>query len=69
MYLSGYLGESDFDSLRELGGQTIMFPGFVCGWGTEQEAIGHLSTIENNGEQKVKDVVFVINDISAFKFL
>ena len=52
LYLSGQLGQDDFESLRKMGGQSILFPGWVTAWETKPEALGNLSTLEQNGEQK-----------------
>lgn len=69
IFLSGQLGLDDFESLRCLGGKTILFPGWISAWGTKSEALGNLSTLERNGEQKTKDVIFIIKNAEALKFL
>lgn len=69
IYLSGHLGQDDFESLRALGGQTILFPGWITAWASKAEALGHLTTLERNGEQRTKDTLFVIKDAEVLKFL
>jgi len=69
LYLSGQLGQDDFESLRKMGGQSIIFPGWVTAWETKPEALGNLSTLEQNGEQKTKDVIFIIKNAKVLKFL
>ena len=69
IYLSGQLGQDDYESLRNLGGQNILFPGWTTAWGSKSEALANLSTLERNGDQKTKDVLFVIKDAEVLKFI
>jgi len=60
VWFSGYLGDEDLEQLKEIAeGENVLFPGWVAGWKTKEEAIKNIW--ENNGKNKVHKVVIHTN--------
>lgn len=60
VWWSGYAGEDDLETLKEIGAAQgpIMFPGWICGWATEDEAKKDLGTSDDAQGTKV---IFKVN--------
>ena len=59
VWFSGYLGEQDIEGLKEMAeGDNILFPGWMAGWKSEDEAKTHLTNLgEFNGKDKAEKVI------------
>lgn len=59
VWFSGYLGEQDLQGLTEMKeGDNILFPGWMAGWKSEDEAKTHLTNLgEFNGKDSCEKVI------------
>jgi hypothetical protein len=75
IWLSGHLGDEDFQSLSAMGKsekdeeKAIHFPFLTFGWATKDEALQALALDEAKGKQKYHKVVFEVTGAKAMKFL
>merc|ERR1719331_780273 len=59
VWFSGYLGAQDIEALKEMAdGDNILFPGWMAGWKSEDEAKTHLTNLgEFNGDDACEKVI------------
>lgn len=59
VWFSGYLGAQDVEGLKEMAeGDNILFPGWMAGWKSEDEAKTHLTNLgEFNGKDACEQVI------------
>ena len=71
MWLSGYIGDEDLNSLKELGTAqgAIHFPGLVSGWATREEAHAALNLLTNEGKQSTHKTIIKVSGAKHLKFL
>lgn len=59
VWFSGYLGAQDIEALKEMAeGDNILFPGWMAGWKSEDEAKTHLASLGDfNGDDAAEKVI------------
>ena len=59
VWFAGYLGAQDVEALNEMAdGDNILFPGWMAGWKSEDEAKTHLASLGDfNGDDKCEKVI------------
>jgi|TARA_B110001450_G_scaffold146370_1_gene136790 hypothetical protein len=63
VWFSGYLGAQDVEALKAMAeGDNILFPGWMAGWKSEDEAKTHLTNLgEFNGDDSCDKVIITTN--------
>ena len=72
-FLSGHLGNDDFESLKalsaEAGDKKIHFPFLTYGWATKDEALQALALASTQGKQTYHKIVIEVTGAKALKFV
>lgn len=69
-WFSGLVGELDEASLKELKKDgPISFPGWLAGWASEDDALGYLAALKDEGKKDVKQVVYKVTGAPVTKVL
>lgn len=69
-WFSGLVGELDQASLRDLKKDApISFPGWLAGWASEDDALGYLAALKDEGKKDVSQVVFKVTGAHVTKVL